>query len=54
MLLHATPNWNLVNLVLQVFGPCSEHMLCIRLMILQFGSCVLAFALRAVLVGVYK
>lgn len=53
-LLYATPNWNLVNLVLHLLGPCSEQSLCIRLMVLQAACCSAAFGLRALLVGVYK
>lgn len=53
-LLHSTPNWNLVNLMLQVFGPCTEKQLCIRILVLQALSCGLGFASRHVLTGVYK
>lgn len=53
-LLHATPNWNLVNLVLQVMGPCSELMLCVRLLVFQVVCCVFGFVARWLLAGVYK
>lgn len=53
-LLHATPNWNLVNLFLQVFGPCTEPALCNRLMAFQVACCWLAFAVRHALTGIYK
>jgi UDP-N-acetylglucosamine--dolichyl-phosphate N-acetylglucosaminephosphotransferase len=53
-LLYATPNWNLVNLMLHLLGPCTEQALCVRLMLLQAACCVGAFGLRSLLVGVYK
>ena len=53
-LLHPTANWNLVNLMLQVFGPCTEKQLCIRILVLQALSCVIAFVFRHMLTGVYK
>lgn len=53
-LLFATPNWNLVNLTLQLLGPCTEQALCIRLLLFQGLCCVGAFALRNLLAGVYK
>lgn len=53
-LLTATPNWNLINLALQVGGPCTEEALCRRILLLQGGSCVVGFALRHLLVGVWK
>ena len=53
-LLHATPNWNLVNLMLQVFGPCGEKQLCIRILGLQALSCIIAFVCRHLLTGIYK
>lgn len=53
-LLHATPNWNLVNLTLHVGGPCTEEQLCRRILWLQGTSCVAGFALRHALVGVWK
>lgn len=48
------PDWNLVNLMLQAFGPCSENALCVRLLLLQAGCCGLGFALRWGLAGIYK
>jgi UDP-N-acetylglucosamine--dolichyl-phosphate N-acetylglucosaminephosphotransferase len=53
-LLHATPNLNLVNLALQIFGPCTEKALCVRLLLFQGLCCVLGFAIRPFLAGVYK
>lgn len=53
-LLHATPNWNLVNLMLQVFGPCTERDLCIRILGLQALSCIIAFVFRHLVTGIYK
>eukprot|EP00192_Tetraselmis_astigmatica_P012961 CAMPEP_0117655980 /NCGR_PEP_ID=MMETSP0804-20121206/4562_1 /TAXON_ID=1074897 /ORGANISM="Tetraselmis astigmatica, Strain CCMP880" /LENGTH=410 /DNA_ID=CAMNT_0005462355 /DNA_START=130 /DNA_END=1359 /DNA_ORIENTATION=- len=50
-LLHATPNYNLVNLVLYVGGPCGERDLCMRLLGIQTLSCAAAFGLRYVLTG---
>jgi UDP-N-acetylglucosamine--dolichyl-phosphate N-acetylglucosaminephosphotransferase len=52
--LTATPNWNLVNLMLQVRGPCTEEQLCRRILWLQALSCVAGFALRQVLAGIWK
>ena len=53
-LLHATPNWNLVNLMLHVFGPCTEQALCIRLLVFQVICCVAGLAARWSLTGIYK
>lgn len=53
-LLTATPNWNLVNLTLQLFGPCTELALCVRLLIFQALCCGLTFLLRHLLAGIYK
>lgn len=53
-LLHATPNWNLVNLALHLFGPCTEQMLCIRLLAFQGACCLGTFCLRAAVTGWYK
>ena len=53
-LLHATPNWNLVNLTLQLLGPCNELWLCLRLLTFQIACCIGAFALRNILAGIYK
>ena len=53
-LLHATPNWNLVNAMLAVFGPTTEKGLCVRLLVLQAACCALGFGARYLLAGVYK
>lgn len=53
-LLHPTPNWNLVNLMLQVVGPCTEQQLCIRILSLQTVCCAAGFAVRHLLTGIYK
>jgi UDP-N-acetylglucosamine--dolichyl-phosphate N-acetylglucosaminephosphotransferase len=47
-------NMNLVNLFLRLFGPCTERVLCIRLLAFQFASCAGAFLVRHVLHGVWK
>lgn len=47
-------NMNLVNLMLRLFGPCSEVALCARLLAFQVACCVLGFGLRWKLAGVYK
>lgn len=48
------PDWNLINLVLQLFGNCSENALLLRTLALQVASCGLAFLVRYLLAGVYK
>ena len=53
-LLHATPNWNLVNLFLHLFGPCSELALTARLLWFQAACIAAGFAARYVLAGIYK
>ena len=53
-LLHATPNWNLVNLTLHMFGPCTEEQLCWRLLKFQMFCCGFGLGLRWVLTGIYK
>ncbi len=53
-LLHATPNWNLVNATLQLFGPCSEERLCARLLAFQALCCCAGLGARWALVGIYK
>lgn len=53
-LLTATPNWNLLNLVLYLGGPCSEAWLCIRLLSLQVLTCGLGVAAHFVLAGAWK
>ena len=53
----ATPtryNMNLVTLFLRLFGPCTERVLCMRLLAFQFASCAFAFVARHVLTGVWK
>lgn len=53
-LLHATPNWNLVNATLQILGPTTEKQLCIRLLLFQALCCAGGFYARKALAGVYK
>jgi UDP-N-acetylglucosamine--dolichyl-phosphate N-acetylglucosaminephosphotransferase len=53
-LLTATPNWNLLNLVLQLGGPCTELALCIRLLVLQAITCALGVAAHVALQGKWK
>jgi len=53
-LLHATPNWNLVNLTLHLLGPCSEEALCMRLLGFQAVCCTSAFGIRQAATGWYK
>ena len=53
-LLHATPNWNLVNLTLHMLGPCSEQTLCVRILAFQVLCCASGFGARALLAGWYK
>lgn len=53
-LLYPTPNYNLVNLTLQIMGPCSEQTLCLRLLLFQVLCCIASFAIRPYLAGVYK
>ncbi|WIA19561.1 hypothetical protein OEZ85_005503 [Tetradesmus obliquus] len=48
------PDWNLVNLTLQLFGPCSENALCVRILVMQGACCALGFGLRWALAGIYK
>eukprot|EP00877_Chromochloris_zofingiensis_P014349 jgi/Chrzof1/9168/Cz03g38150.t1 len=48
------PDWNLVNLTLQLFGQTTENQLCIRLLLLQAACCGLGFAARWGLAGIYK
>lgn len=50
-LLTASPNWNMVNLVLQVGGRCNELWLCIRILIVQVMCCGLGLVLNAMLRG---
>lgn len=53
-MLTATPNWNLVNLVIRIGGPCREEVLCRRILLLQGASCIVGFILRHFLAGVWK
>ena len=53
-LLHGSADYNLVNLALRLGGPRTEQGLCAVLLALQAAAAVAAFAVRAVLVGVYK
>jgi len=53
-LLHATADWNLVNLALALGGPCSELWLCIRILAGQAVTCVLGIALHWLLRGYWK
>jgi UDP-N-acetylglucosamine--dolichyl-phosphate N-acetylglucosaminephosphotransferase len=48
------PDMNLVNLMLRMFGPCSEAALCARLLAFQVACCALGFGVRWQLQGVYK
>lgn len=48
------PDWNLVNLMLQLFGNCSENALCIRLLAFQVACCGLGFVAHWQLAGIYK
>lgn len=48
------PDWNLVNLTLQLFGNTTENSLCIRILALQALSCAAAFAVRHYAEGWYK
>ena len=43
---HATPNYNLINLVLHVGGPCTEKALTVRVLVLQALSVALGFGAR--------
>lgn len=53
-LLVSSGNFTLLNSVLRVVGPTSEHRLCSLLLFIQALSCLLAFALRSLLAGWYK
>jgi UDP-N-acetylglucosamine--dolichyl-phosphate N-acetylglucosaminephosphotransferase len=48
------PDWNLVNLTLQMFGNCGENALCARILALQAGCCAFGFGVRWALQGIYK
>ncbi len=47
------PDWNLVNLTLQMFGNTTENSLCIRILALQALSCALGLVVRWVILGAY-
>mmetsp|Transcript_22505 Transcript_22505/g.76505 ORF Transcript_22505/g.76505 Transcript_22505/m.76505 type:complete len:400 (-) Transcript_22505:273-1472(-) len=49
-----TPNLNLVNLALRLFGNRTERSLCNHLLGLQALCCAAVFALRIALAGIYK
>jgi len=44
--LHPTPNFTLLNLLLQVFGPMTEKQLCIATLIFQDICCIAGFVIR--------
>ena len=48
------PDWNLVNLTLQLFGQCGEAALCARILALQAACCAAGFGVRWALTGIYK
>jgi UDP-N-acetylglucosamine--dolichyl-phosphate N-acetylglucosaminephosphotransferase len=48
------PDWNLVNLTLQMFGQCNENTLCVRILAMQGACCALGFGVRWALAGIYK
>lgn len=48
------PDWNVVNLTLQLFGNTTENALCIRILAIQGLCCVIGFVVRWALTGVYK
>lgn len=48
------PDWNLVNLTLQMFGNTTENALCVRILCLQIASCALTFIVRYLVAGWYK
>lgn len=48
-LLHATPNMNVVNLMLRLLGPCTEFWLCMRILLWQVAMCAAALAARQTL-----
>lgn len=53
-LLTGSNDYNLVNLFLRLFGPCTEQTLCIRLLSFQALSTVLCFTIHYVLTGFWK
>lgn len=48
------PDWNVVNLTLQLLGNMTENKLCIYILGFQAASCALGFGVRWALTGVYK
>ena len=48
------PDWNVINLMLQLFGRCSENALLWRVLAFQVASCGLTFLARYLLQGYYK
>jgi len=46
-------NLTLINFVLYVMGPCREDVLCCRLLMLQFCSTIVCFAVRFGLSGLF-
>lgn len=53
-LLTATPNWNLLNLMLRVTGPSTENAVCARLLALQLFTVWLGIAAHVVTPGWWK
>jgi UDP-N-acetylglucosamine--dolichyl-phosphate N-acetylglucosaminephosphotransferase len=53
-LLTATPNWNLLNLMLKLGGPCTERQICVRLLVLQLLTCWLGVMAHYLLAGLWK
>ena len=53
-MLTATPNWNVVNLALQLGGSCTELWLCIRILALQVVCCAVGLVCNVLLRGVWK
>ncbi|GAX76522.1 hypothetical protein CEUSTIGMA_g3968.t1 [Chlamydomonas eustigma] len=48
------PDWNVVNLMLQLTGNTTENILCVRILVFQAVCCALGFLVRWMLTGVYK
>lgn len=48
------PDWNVVNLMLQLTGNCTELQLCVRILLFQALCCAAGFAVRWALTGIYK
>jgi UDP-N-acetylglucosamine--dolichyl-phosphate N-acetylglucosaminephosphotransferase len=49
-----TPDWNVVQLMLQLTGNTTENQLCIRILVFQALCCAGGFGIRWFLTGVYK